>query len=686
MITALTLTSGALYAGASAYETLTRRRRARTFLTDGHATPKLPKRGQSWLDNVRRQQLDVMSTNSDDSDGQAVERMLNRNLAVSSASMGLVTVGGLILPPLGLLSALPAAFVAAPIFKDTYNALVNERRVSATVLDAIAITIGISTAHYFAFSLFIFLYYVRRKMLMKTEDHSRQSLMNVFGQLPRTVWVEQDGIEIERPIETVQAGDIVVVDTGSVIPVDGTIASGMATIDQHMLTGESQPVEKGVGDQVFASTLMLGGRVRIQAERAGDETMVANIGDILRHTADFKTSIQSRGERLGDQMAAPFLGLGALAFPLVGPVGAGAVLLASFGYQMRLLAPLGMLNFLNLASQQGILIKDGRSLELLREVDTIVFDKTGALTLEQPHVGAIEACHGYCEDDVLRYAAAAEARQPHPIAKAILQEAETRGVVPPPIDDAQYEVGYGIKVRIGQQVVRVGSARFMEVEGIDKPDRIRDLQTEGHTQGHSIVYVAIDDHLAGTIALYPTLRPEAKSVISELRKRNMSMVIISGDHEIPTSHLAHELGIDHYFAETLPEEKADLIDQLQQQGRSVCYVGDGINDAIALKKAKASISLRGASTAATDSAQIILMDQSLHQLCRAFDIAQEFDTTMNFSFAMTMVPGIMILGGVFFLHFGLVAPMILNNLGMAVGAGNSMLPLLKSDKATSDHV
>jgi len=264
-----------------------------------------------------------------------------------------------------------------------------------------------------------------------------------------------------------------------------------------------------------------------------------------------------------------------------------------------------------MASEQSILIKDGRALELLSQVDTVVFDKTGTLTQEQPHVGKIYTLQDYQENDLLKYAAAAEYKQKHPVAKAIIQAAHERELNLPEIDEAKYEIGYGIKVTISNQLIRVGSVRFMEMEEIAIPKKIRKILSSCHEFGYSLVMVAIDNQLAGAIELHATIRPEAKSIIKGLRQRNMSLYIISGDNEKPTQRLAEELGIDNYFADTLPENKATLIQQLIDAGKVVCFVGDGINDSIALKKAHVSISLKGASTVATDTAQIVLMDASL---------------------------------------------------------------------------
>jgi Cu2+-exporting ATPase len=368
---------------------------------------------------------------------------------------------------------------------------------------------------------------------------------------------------------------------------------------------------------------------------------------------------------------------------MMGVIGALAVINTHPKNKMMIIAPLTILSYISLASKQGILIKDGRSLELLRQVDTVVFDKTGTLTEEQPHVGLIHCCAGYSENKILSYAAAAEYKQNHPLAKAIRQEAENRQLTVPVLEESEYQMGYGFAVKIAGQSVHVGSGRFLIKEDITIPPDIKQQQVFSHDQGQTLVMVAVDKHIIGAIELIPTIRSEIKAVISRLKQHPniKATYIISGDHEIPTKKMAEELGIDHYFAEILPEKKADIIEQLQQQGHSVCYVGDGINDSIALKKAKVSVSMSGASTVATDTANIILMNKGLSHLISLFDLADKFNVTMNAGFTMILIPSLMGLGGVFLLGFGIIATVWLNLFGLAIGVGTATLPLLTQQPA-----
>jgi Cu2+-exporting ATPase len=608
---------------------------------------------------------------------------INNYLSISSIGLGLAAAGTLFSPPLGILSVPVSIYVGFPIFQAAYQSLFKERKLKVVVLDSIALMSGLVTGYYFVTAFAAFIYYSAAKLLSKTRNNTRKTLINVFAEQPRFVWLLKNGTELEIPLSDLHIGDIIVVNAGEIIPVDGIITEGMAAIDQHALTGEAQPDEKGMGDKVLAATIVLTGRIYIQVEKTGSETIAAQIGEILNNTSEFELSLQTRGEQMADKTVLPTLATSTLALLTLGAYSSVAVLSANFAEVIRVTTPIGMLNFLNLASKDSILIKDGRSLELLNQVDTVVFDKTGTLTLEQPHLGNIYTCNGIKENDLLSYAAAAEYKQSHPIAKAILQAANERTLNLPEIDDSQYEIGYGIKVKLTEQLIRVGSIRFMEMEGIAIPAEISMRQQSSHEQGYSTIFVAIDQQLGGMLELHPTIRPEAKQIIRQLRQRNLSLYIISGDHEHPTKQLAEELGIEHYFANTLPQDKANKIEQLQKEGKSVCFVGDGINDSIALKKANVSISLRGASTAATDTAQVILMDQTLTKLDHLFELAQDFDKNQKNGLATTFVPSVLCVGGIFFLHFGILSAIMFYNISAIAGIGNALLPLLNHQKKPS---
>jgi P-type E1-E2 ATPase len=362
----------------------------------------------------------------------------------------------------------------------------------------------------------------------------------------------------------------------------------------------------------------------------------------------------------------------------LGAPGAVAVINSDLGTGIRMAAPLAMLSTLALCAQNGILVKDGRALDLLCEVDTVLFDKTGTLTRDRPEVGRVIAAIGFGPSQILRFAEAAERRFHHPIALAILHKAAEEGLDLPPTDATQYKVGYGIAVGVGGRHIRVGSRRFMEAEGVALTPEVEAALDESHREGNTMVMVAVDDELGGAIELRASVRPEVRDIVQGLRRRGIKHIaIISGDHDAPTRSLAEELGMDRYFAQVLPADKADYVEQLQKEGRKVCFVGDGINDAIALKKANVSISLRGATSIATDTAHVVFLEQGLGKLCELYDIAAGLDRNIRNSWFMILGLNLSCIAGVFTLGFGIGASVVTNNVAGLSALANGLSPMRK---------
>lgn len=622
---------------------------------------------------TRTSQLDEMSS----LEISPAEVVLNRRIGQSGLAFLAIVVGGAVYPP-SLYISVPLAFtMMLPTYEMARQSVKKTGRITYHVVSAINVT-WIWLGGYFrpAIAATMF-FYLGEKLLLITQDRSRKGLISVFSKQPLSVRLLRDGVEVERPFAEVVPGDVVLVFAGGVVPVDGTIVEGLASIDQQMLTGEAQPAEKADGDTVYASTVVLAGKIHVRVEKAGNETVAAKIGEVLNNTASYQQELQSRGSKLAHDSAVPTLAISGLALALLGPESGLAALNSSFGVTVRISAPVTMLNLLNIASQNAILLKDGRSLELLSEVDTVLFDKTGTLTISQPHVAALHAVGGFDPEQLLKFAAAAEARQTHPIALAVVAEAKSRGLTLPDIEDARYEIGYGIRVEFEQRTIQVGSDRFMRRSEIVISPEIAALQAEGHTRGHSIIMVAVDGVLVGAIELQPTIRPEAAAVLTALRERGLKLMVISGDQDEPTRRLAESLGIDRYFANVLPEGKADLVERLQAEGHAVCFVGDGINDSIALRKANVSVSLRGATTVATDAAQVVLMQESLSQLPFLFTLSDDMETALRVGHAAGFIPGVINVAGVFFAGWGFYHALALNVVSMTAAMAIAMYPTYK---------
>jgi Cu2+-exporting ATPase len=603
---------------------------------------------------------------------------LDPHLPICTASLPLAATAQFVAAPLLPAAALLYAYTSVPTFKEAKRVLVEEKRIGVDALDAVVMVGCLGTMSIFPGAVCCWCLSFGRFLVKQSRDRSQKLLLSAFGKQPRYAWLCRDGTEVQVPTDRLEKGDLIVVYTGEVVPVDGRVVEGMALIDQHALTGESTPAEKGSGDRVFASTLLVGGEVRVSVETSGSETASARIGQILRDTAGYKMSSQHKGERLADKAVIPTLGVGALGMATMGPIGAVAVLNSDLGTGIRMAAPLAMLSSLALCASKGILVKDGRALEMMHQVDTVLFDKTGTLTREQPEVGRVIAAPGWEPRRILAFAAAAERKFHHPIAIAILHAADELGLRPPPTDDTQYKVGHGISVRIQGHAVRVGSRRFMESEGIELSGEVRTALDDAHREGHTVVLVAVDGRNAGAIELRAAVRPEVRRVISDLRQAGIQHIaIVSGDHEAPTRKLAESLGMDRYFAHVLPADKADYVAKLQAEGRKVCFVGDGINDSIALKKADVSISLRGASSLATDTAQVVFLEGGLSRLCDLREIACDLDRNVNRSWSMILAPNITNMIGVFTMGFGIMTSVVTNNVSALAALANGLLPLRK---------
>jgi heavy metal translocating P-type ATPase len=598
------------------------------------------------------------------------------SLPVASTSLVVSASATFFVPGLLPIGTLLMLCTAVPSYRGAYRVLVKQRRMGVDVLDSTIFTACLFTGQIFAGAMTAWFLSFGRRLLNQTRSDSAKVLLQVFGKQPSLARVLRDGAEIETPLDKIEQGDRVVVYTGEVVPVDGVLVEGDAILDQHALTGESAPAEKTVGDKVFASTVMLAGKIVVQVEQAGKDTASSKISAILNQTVSYKLNSQSRGESMADKAVTPSFGIAAIAGASIDISGALAVINSEMGTGIRMAAPLGMLTSLTACAQNGILVKDGRALEIMRKVDTVLFDKTGTLTREKPEVARIICCEPYNDQTLLTYAAAAEQKFTHPIARAILEKFAETGKPLPPLDDSKYSVGYGITVEINKQTVRVGSRRFMEMEKIPIPAWLDNELRTMHGDGNSFVNVAINGEMAGVIELRSSHRPEVEEILAGLRKRGVKhLAIISGDHKEPTRRLAERLGMDRYFAEVLPQDKARYVEQLQAEGKTVCFVGDGINDSIALKKANVSISLRGASSIATDTAQVVFMEESLAKICTLFDLSNNLETNVQRSWYLILLPNSFCIAGVFLFGFNIWHSVFFNNVSALLSLANGMVPL-----------
>ncbi len=592
---------------------------------------------------------------------------------VSLFSVGALAVRGFV-PFAGVAGVAAYVYGLAPHLLSVEDHLKKKRTVNVDCLFLLADVLALLSGSYVAAAFSLYLIQSGRLGVVLAKDSGRRHIQHLFRDLPGRVWVVRDGVEVEVPLSSVDKGDVLALHAGAVIPVDGIVVEGAAAVDQRMLSGESAPVEKGPDDVVLANTVLISGRLRVRVERSGAETTAGRIADVILHSVDHKSDVQLRGEEWADSLTNPMFFTSLALLPFLGPVSTSVFINSHIGVRIRILAPMNTLKHISRASRQGLLIKDGRALEKYLGIDAILFDKTGTLTDDAPEVSHIFAADGRSADEVLRYAAIAEQKLAHPIAKAVLAKARAARVAYPDIDDSQYAIGYGIRVACDGEVIRVGSLRYLSGEGIPVAEEWTGLQRAEENAGRSLVFVAVDGGLAGALRLEPRVRREMHAVIADLRQRGVKyMAIVSGDADAPTRRLAADLGMDDYHAEVLPQAKADIVAKLQAEGYRVCFVGDGINDAVALKQADVSVSLAGASTAARDMAEIVLMNGHVRSLADLHEISANLEDDLRKCLTLSVVPGVINLFGAFVFDFNTLASLLVNS-GFGFWGGLQAMP------------
>jgi Cu2+-exporting ATPase len=600
----------------------------------------------------------------------------------AGVSMGISTAAYFIYPPLTLLNVALISYTLVPILKNTQKSWQADKKITVHSYTAFASTLMLGTGNYFATGIHTAVYYISEHLIEKSREDSSALSTKVFQQSPKMVWLEQEGVERQVELQQIQAGDRIIVGTGEVIPIDGIIATGLALVDQQALTGESYPIEKMLDDKVLSSSIVLSGRITIRAALSGEQSRTEQLNQLLHNNAHYKSQLQLKGEAWADKMALPVMASSMALAPFIGLSAALALLFSLPANTMRSMLTAQTRTQMDWMTQQGIFIKDGRVLEELPRIDTILFDKTGTLTQTRPIVTAIISCGDYDSDHLLAFAAAAEQRLDHPIAHAIVNKAQQKKLVLPEVYQSHYDLGLGISIHTDQHRISVGSQRFIAQisQKLKLPDKIATaMQT---SLKNTFILIAIDHKVEGVLELQPPLRPEVPDLIHTLRQGNFKQLsIVSGDQAAPTEQLTDLLGLDQAYSEVLPQDKAALIQRLQSQGRRVCFIGDGVNDAIAMKQANVSICLQSASSISRDLAQIVLLNDSLAPLNAVFDSAEELQQRLGQGLYFWGGFGVVNAAAVPFLGFGAFQSSLLFSVAYSTGLWHA-----KQVKSTTDSL
>jgi heavy metal translocating P-type ATPase len=601
----------------------------------------------------------------------------------NTAVLGATMSGVLPLPAAGVavaLTALPAASRALKAAK--------ERRVSVDVLDLAAIGISIGTGQPGTAAFITWLLGIGDLILERTSDRARTAISKLMKLDADSAWRLREGRGGEGGADEVEqvsakklaVGDLIVVEAGGRVAADGVVIRGCASVDEKALTGESVPKEMRPGDRVLAATVVVDGQIVVEVERTGTDTTAAKIVQILEGAGAKPMTLQRDAERVSDRLVLPAFGIAGAAGILAEQIDrATSVLITDFGTGIRIAVPTSALTGMTLAARRGVLVKGAQYLERLSKADVVVFDKTGTLTLGEPEIIAVEPVGSLSARRAIALAAAAEARQSHPIAEAIRRYASQNGIDVPDAElgTESYAIGRGLEARVDGQSVLVGSARLMADHGIRSPRGTMAIEAHART-GASSLFVAVDGEIAVVIGHADAPRPESRDVVRTLQAGGRrQIVLLSGDARASVETVSRSIGIDEAFAEMLPEDKAEKVKELQRRGKVVAMIGDGINDAPALAVADVGVSLHGGTDVALETADVVLLDGGLRKLPDAFAVADDAMRRVRRGLGFVIVPNAaaIALGALGLITPGVAA--VINN-GSTVAAGlAAVAPLLR---------
>lgn len=493
-------------------------------------------------------------------------------------------------------------------------------KIEVPVLDATAIGVSLIRGDFKTISSITFLLGIGELLEEWTRKKSVDDLARTMSLNVNKVWlVDEQGQQILVSADKICAGDNVVVHMGSVIPFDGVVSDGQGMVNQASLTGESVPIRKTWENEsvVYAGTVVEEGELTIKVTQVGGSSRFEKIVTMIEESEKLKSNVEGRAAHLADRLVPYSLGGTIITYLLTRNVTkALSILMVDFSCALKLAMPISVLSAIREAGQHHITVKGGKYLEAVAEADTIVFDKTGTLTKAQPSVAKVIPFEDRTEDDLLRLAACLEEHFPHSMANAVVQAAKEKGLEHEEMHSkVDYIVAHGIASSINGKRVIIGSSHFVfEDEGCRIPEGKQTLFDE-LPQEYSHLYLAIDDVLSCVICIEDPLRKEAKTVIHELKQQGFkNIVMMTGDSERTAAAIAREVGVDQYYAEVLPEDKARFVSEEQAKGRKVIMIGDGVNDTLALSTADVGIAISEGAGIAREIADITISCDDLYQL------------------------------------------------------------------------
>lgn len=528
-------------------------------------------------------------------------------------------------------STLPTGFAIAslvlggyPIVKSAIKALLIPD-LNVDILVSIAAISATVVQAYQEAATVIFIMLLGEFLEHLTVGKTRKAIASLIQLSPKTAWVRREDKEVQIPIEEVKTKEVVIVKPGERVPVDGKIISGCGSINQSTLTGESIPVEKGVGDRVYCGTINESGSCEIETTQVAEDTKLAQIKRLILEAQAEKSPTQRVMDRFARYFIPAILLIAFATFLITGdPIRAITILIVACPCALVLGTPTAVVAAIGNAARQGILIKGGVFLEQMGRLKTLLMDKTGTLTHGRPKVVEIKALDGMDEKEVLYWAAIAEKRSEHPLARAIQEKAEETGLHIPHPESFENFRGKGVKAQWNSKTIILGSSEMLKGEGIEILESAKELLKSKESQGMTSLFVTLDNRLLGILSIADTLREGAKEAIDKIREQGVSEIwMLTGDSELVADRIGKQLGI-RYEAKLLPEEKVMRVKEWKKQGQTVAMVGDGVNDAPALAAADIGIAMGAVGTdVAIETADIALMTDDLKKISTVIRLSRK---------------------------------------------------------------
>lgn len=493
--------------------------------------------------------------------------------------------------------------------------------------------------------------------------------------------IENDGSEKDVPIEQIKAGDRLRVTPGEKIPVDGIVLEGSSAVDESMLTGEPLPVTKRVDDRVIGATMNTSGSLIMRSERVGADTTLAQIVNLVAQAQRSRAPMQKMADLVAGYFVTVVVAIAIttlLVWGWLGPepawvyglINAVAVLIIACPCALGLATPMSVMVATGKGASQGVLFHDAAAIEAFRQIDTLVVDKTGTLTKGKPAFYKVVARDGFTDNEVLRLAASLDQGSEHPLARAIVEAAKSAGIKLAEVSEFDSSSGIGVTGRIDNKSLVLGNSVFLNQQEVKLADA-GPVADRLRSEGASVVYLGVDDKLAGLLAIIDPIKESTPDAIAALKKRGLHLVMATGDGQVTAEAVAAELGIDEVYSEVTPADKLKLVEKLQQQGRRVAMAGDGINDAPALAKADIGIAMGTGTDVAMGSAQVTLVQGDLRGILQARRISELTVSNMrqNLLFALLYNSlGVPVAAGILYPMFGIVLSPMLAALAMSLSS------------------